>query len=100
MSRRTQPLPNNWATIRRRILNRDGNRCTATRNDGTRCPAPATDVDHITPASQGGTDDDTNLAALCKWHHDRKTGREANAARPRLAPRNRPAEQHPGMVVG
>lgn len=36
----------------------------------------ATDVDHIMPKSQGGTDDWSNLQALCKSHHSEKTARE------------------------
>lgn len=36
----------------------------------------ATDVDHIMPKSQGGTDDWDNLQALCKSHHSEKTARE------------------------
>jgi len=41
----------------------------------------ATDVDHITPKSQGGTDDMTNLQALCHSCHSAKTMRELNEAR-------------------
>ena len=38
-------------------------------------------VDHITPKAQGGTDDESNLEAICREHHTRKTGREANKRR-------------------
>jgi len=41
----------------------------------------ATDVDHITPKSQGGTDDLSNLQALCHSCHSAKTMREINEAR-------------------
>jgi 5-methylcytosine-specific restriction protein A len=34
---------------------------------------PATDVDHIIPRAQGGTDDEDNLEAMCHSCHSRKT---------------------------
>lgn len=37
---------------------------------------PATDVDHITPLSRGGTNDPANLQSLCHSCHSSKTGRE------------------------
>lgn len=40
------------------------------------CGAPATDVDHITPKRRGGSDDESNLQALCSTCHNRKTNRE------------------------
>ncbi|MEU8877423.1 HNH endonuclease [Streptomyces javensis] len=29
-----------------------------------------TDVDHVIPASLGGSDEDSNLTLLCRWCHD------------------------------
>ncbi len=40
------------------------------------CGAGATEVDHIKPRSQGGADDPSNLQALCKPCHSRKTARQ------------------------
>ena len=37
------------------------------------CGADATDVDHIVPLTQGGGNEWTNLQALCKSCHSRKT---------------------------
>jgi len=40
------------------------------------CFEEATEVDHIVPRAEGGTDDDENLQPLCKRHHSMKTVRE------------------------
>jgi hypothetical protein len=37
------------------------------------------------------------LQLLCRWHHNKKSSREGNEARPRLTER-RPSEKHPGIV--
>ena len=37
------------------------------------CGRPATEVDHIRPKVQGGSDEAANLQSLCAWHHRRKT---------------------------
>jgi 5-methylcytosine-specific restriction protein A len=95
--RRSTPLPGGWTRIRRRILRRDSHRCQWPLTTGP-CGDPATDVDHKTPAWLGGTDDDTNLWALCGYHHDTKTAREASAAAHALPPRDRPTETHPGLL--
>ena len=94
---RSSPLPPGWPRTRARILARDGHACT---NPG--CQAPATHVDHVTPAHLGGPDTDTNLQSLCRACHAAKTSREANAAggpgRPgRWQSPRRPAEPHPGL---
>jgi 5-methylcytosine-specific restriction protein A len=39
-------------------------------------PVTATDVDHITPKKEGGTDEDYNLQSLCHKCHSRKTALE------------------------
>ena len=86
---RTHPLPPDWPTIRAGILHRDKARCHACGQGG------ATEVDHIVPASQGGTDHPTNLAPIHTICHRTKTAREARAAQPQ---RKRPPEQHPGLI--
>lgn len=95
-TRRTR-LPADWNRRRERMLRRDGYRCTALDDYGIRCEEPATDVDHIEP---GDNHDETNLAALCAWHHAKKSAREGGrAARTHRAPRQRPPEQHPGELL-
>jgi 5-methylcytosine-specific restriction protein A len=39
----------------------------------------AVSVDHIVPKAAGGTDDRSNLRAMCERHHKGKTAREAAA---------------------
>lgn len=92
-SRRSVPLPRGWRRTQQRILARDARCCY--RPHPEVCIGHATEVDHIVPASQGGSDDDTNLAAICGPCHRRKTGKEAQAAQPQ---RKRPAERHPGRL--
>lgn len=66
-----------WEKTRKRILSRDRHLCQeCQRNDRVTL---ATDVDHITPKSQGGGDEDSNLQALCTPCHRTKTAREGNA---------------------
>ena len=89
-SRRSAPLPKGWAKTRRRILRRDHHRCYL-------CGGEATEVDHVQPASQGGGDEPTNLAAICSTCHARKTAHEAVAKRPL---RRRAEEKHPGVLDG
>jgi 5-methylcytosine-specific restriction protein A len=61
-----------WAAkIRPAILRRDDFQCTEPG-----CPNVATQVDHIVPKSQGGTDDEANLRSVCRPCHDRKSGKE------------------------
>jgi 5-methylcytosine-specific restriction protein A len=87
--RRTQPLPPGWQLTRARILERDDYRCYICGVPGCRA------VDHIRPVSQGGSDDDANLAAICDRCSKHKTALEANAAKPK---RKRPQGRHPGII--
>lgn len=95
-SARTVPLPKNWQAIRRRILQRDGHQCTWV-TDGIRCIEPATDVDHIGDPSQH---EDENLRSLCPGHHRRRSSSQGGKAwQAKRKPRQRPAEQHPGLIA-
>lgn len=51
-----------WRVIRLAVLVRDRYRCQIR---GPRCTGKATTADHITPKSEGGTDDPSNLRAAC-----------------------------------
>ena len=65
-----------WRRKRDRILKRDGYMCQCEECRGMK--RVADEVDHITPLSQGGTDDDSNLRAIASRPcHARKTAREA-----------------------
>lgn len=70
-----------WMAIRQRILTRDRFICCECKRKGT--IRPADKVDHITPLSKGGTDDEDNLESLCNPCHDTKTAREAAEAQGR-----------------
>jgi 5-methylcytosine-specific restriction endonuclease McrA len=96
MTRRSQPLPSDWPQLRALTLARDNYVCQLAYPG---CTHTASHVDHIIPASQGGTDHPTNLQSACPNCHNRKTAAEANTARWANAPRRtRPPEQHPGLL--
>ena len=81
-----------WRNTRRRILDRDGHRCYL-------CRRPATEVDHLTPIAEHGSELDSNLAAICHACHARKSSAEGNRAQARRrASRLRPPERHPGQL--
>jgi 5-methylcytosine-specific restriction protein A len=57
-STRNKKNPPGWARTRSTILHRANNTCAY-------CGAYATEVDHVTPVSQGGTHHASNLVAAC-----------------------------------
>ena len=70
---------------------RDNGLCCQCRKEGRAEVAAA--VDHITPKASGGTDDLSNLQALCDDHHKAKTAKEAAEARGFSAPRKKIARR-------
>jgi 5-methylcytosine-specific restriction endonuclease McrA len=55
---------------RRRLIARDGLRCTYVSEDGHRCCASAfLQIDHVHPLAKGGSDDVDNLRILCAPHN-------------------------------
>lgn len=99
-SDRRDHLPPNWAALRKACFRRDGHRCTALDpNDGTRCPEPATDCDHLGER----TDHRLHmLTSLCSWHHNKKSSEQGGEARAKQRARNhhkfRRSEKHPGLI--
>jgi len=92
---RRDRLPPDWSRIRARILQRDSHRCTWVER-GQRCTTAATDVDHRV---NNDDDSDSNLRALCSYHHRKKTAVEGNAAKAALkAKARREPEPHPGRT--
>jgi 5-methylcytosine-specific restriction protein A len=91
--------------IRAQVLQRDNHECHMAHpgRPGGICRARANQVDHIIPASRGGSDDQVNLRALC-WpcHRDLSSsqgGQAFAAIRRRMKEQKlRPQAQHPGLV--
>lgn len=77
-SRHARGYGNAWDKLRIRILTRDKYLCQACIRQGR--STVASQVDHIKPKSQGGTDDPGNLAAICHPCHKVKTARESSTA--------------------
>lgn len=68
-----------WTKLRHRIMQRDCGLCQPCRQAGR--VSQAKQVDHIVPKSNGGTDSEDNLQAICTACHKAKTGREAARGR-------------------
>lgn len=60
---------------------RDGYLCQCKDCQAKPVPLIATEVDHIIPRSQGGTDDHSNLRAINGDCHRKKTQAEARVGR-------------------
>lgn len=70
-----------WRKLRTAIMQRDMYLCQPCKAlDKT---TPATQVDHVKPKCQAGTDDSDNLQAICAPCHDAKTAKEAATAQGR-----------------
>jgi 5-methylcytosine-specific restriction endonuclease McrA len=63
-----------WRRLRAVILKRDEGLCQACLRAGR--TTVATQVDHVIPKAAGGTDDPSNLRALCRPCHEEKSRRE------------------------
>lgn len=63
-----------WQDVRKYVLSRDRYLCQACLKDNRLTPAK--EVDHIINKASGGSDDASNLQAICVSCHRRKTSRE------------------------
>lgn len=71
ISSRERGYGGRWRFLRQQVLERDSYLCCECAKEGR--VSAASDVDHIVPKSQGGTDDLSNLQSLCKKCHKTKT---------------------------
>lgn len=68
-----------WQKLRLWVLRRDRYLCQECLRNGR--VTPATEVDHIKPKFEGGTDEACNTQGICRLCHKVKTQREALRAR-------------------
>lgn len=59
-----------WSALRQKVLERDGYICTYG------CGREATQVDHVVPKANGGTDDMDNLVAACQPCNNKKSDKQ------------------------
>ena len=65
-----------WVKRRAEVLKRDAYLCQPCLSKGR--PTPATEVDHIDPKAQDGSDDYENLQSICTPCHKAKTQAETS----------------------
>ena len=68
-----------WRRLRDEVMSRDDYVCQECARNGRL--TPATEVDHIINIASGGTDNMTNLEAICSNCHKIKTQNESKKAR-------------------
>lgn len=81
LSRHARGYGYEWTKLRLHILRRDRYLCQICERQGR--VTPATEVDHIVPKAQDGTDDWENLQSACTPCHKAKTKAE-NSNKPRI----------------
>jgi predicted restriction endonuclease len=62
-----------WRMIRKGVIERDGGQCRLCGKDLSRAPSWLTEVHHVRPKREGGTDHPSNLITLCIMCHRRIT---------------------------
>ena len=78
-SRHKRGYGREWDRMRKETLAEDQGLCRLCRAKGRF--VRATEVDHITPKAEGGTDDPGNRQSLCESCHRQKTQEEARRGR-------------------
>ena len=68
-----------WRRVRERILKRDSYLCQPCKRQDRL--TLATQVDHVIPQFEGGSDEEDNLQGICDPCHEVKTQAEARRAR-------------------
>ncbi|BAO88929.1 HNH endonuclease [Caballeronia cordobensis] len=76
-NRHARGYGNAWVKRRERILLRDCGLCQPCKRAGR--VTIASEVDHVVPKAQGGSDDDSNCQSICNACHKAKTAREPKA---------------------
>lgn len=82
LSRHQRGYGYEWTKLRSVALKRDSYTCIPCQTK--RRTTPATQVDHIKPKAQGGTDDLDNLQSICDDCHKAKTAEETANGAPKL----------------
>lgn len=88
---------NEWERIRKQALLRDKGLCVPCTAAGR--ITPASEVDHIVPKTQGGTDAPGNLQSICSYCHKTKTAYENKGATASAMPDWLPSPRIPAVIV-
>jgi 5-methylcytosine-specific restriction endonuclease McrA len=92
-SREGSDMGPRWSGVRQKVLRDSGGVCARCGEDG------ACEVDHVVSRRNGGSNEYSNLQALCRACHASKSSAEGNAAKARLkAKKSRPVGRHPGRA--
>jgi len=73
--------PENWGTIRKKVLARDNYTCTKCGVKFGRTAPGTLHADHIIPAERGGSHAKSNLRTLCTSCHDSREGHSISTIR-------------------
>ena len=82
---------NEWKWLRREVIIRDGYACQDCGAEGGRKGSAQLEVHHITPLSEGGSDDKENLETLCSDCHGNRHSKATEAEYVEAVRANEPA---------